>query len=59
VLYVTQSAGFKHDVLPLSEQIVKQLGEKGGFDVTVTQDASTITGKALEACAGVVFCTAR
>src|SRR6476620_11649733 len=30
VLYLTHSAGFKHDVLPLSEQILKQIGERSG-----------------------------
>src|SRR5580765_4369113 len=30
VLYLTHSAGFKHEVLPLSEQIFKQIGERSG-----------------------------
>lgn len=57
VLYLTQSAGYKHDVLPLSEQIVRQLGEAGGFDVTVSQDASTITADLLNQYGAVVFYT--
>src|SRR6266700_92232 len=35
VIYLTHSAGFKHEVLPLSEQILKHIGERSGaFEVT-------------------------
>ena len=37
VLYLTQSAGFKHDVLPLSEKLLAEIGQKHGFAVTVSQ----------------------
>jgi type 1 glutamine amidotransferase len=57
VLYVTQSAGFKHDVLPLSEKILTEVGRTHGFDVTVTGDASTMTARSLEAYSAVVFYT--
>jgi type 1 glutamine amidotransferase len=57
VLYVTQSVGFKHDVLPLSEKILADVGRAHGFDVTVTGDASTITTKSLESYSAVVFYT--
>jgi hypothetical protein len=57
VLYVTQSAGFKHDVLPLSEQVLAEIGRKHGFDVRVSHDASTITAESLTPYAAVVFYT--
>jgi type 1 glutamine amidotransferase len=57
VLYLTQSAGFKHDVLPLSEKILSDVGQKYGFSVTVTGDASTITATSLKPYAAVVFYT--
>jgi type 1 glutamine amidotransferase len=57
VLYLTQSAGFKHDVLPLSEKILSDIGQKHGFAVTVSGDASTITAGSLEPYAAVVFYT--
>jgi type 1 glutamine amidotransferase len=57
VLYVTHSAGFKHDVLPLSEKILGEIGRAHGFDVTATGDASTITAKSLEPFSAVVFYT--
>jgi uncharacterized protein len=57
VLYVTHSAGFEHDVLPLSEKILAEVGRAHGFDVTTTGDASTITAKSLEPYSAVVFYT--
>ena len=39
ILYVTHSAGFKHAVLPHSEQVFPELGTKAGwFTVDVTQE---------------------
>jgi uncharacterized protein len=57
ILYLTQSVGFKHDVLPLSEKILAQVGHAHGFDVTVIGDASTITAESLEPYSAVVFYT--
>jgi uncharacterized protein len=58
VLYLTHSAGFKHAVLPLSEQIFKELGERSGaFDLTVTQDCSVISKEGLKPFDAVVFYT--
>ena len=39
VLYLTQSVGYKHEVLPLSEKILVAVGQKHGFAVTVSGDA--------------------
>lgn len=39
LLYVTQSLGFRHQSLHLSESIMEQLGAKNGFEVTLTQMA--------------------
>jgi hypothetical protein len=58
VLYLTQSKGFKHEVLPQSERVMKQLGERYGFDVTVSQDAaSEITADKLKSYDAVFFYT--
>jgi uncharacterized protein len=58
VLYLTHSAGWKHDVLPLSEQIFKQIGERsGGLDVTATQDCSLLSKDHLKQFDAVVFYT--
>jgi type 1 glutamine amidotransferase len=58
VLYLTHSAGFKHDVLPTSEQIMRELGKtSGAFEATVTQDCSLISEASLKQYATVVFFT--
>ena len=58
VLYLTHSAGFKHAVLPLSEQTVKQIGERSGaFEVIATQDCAVLSREGLKQCAAVVFYT--
>ena len=57
VLYLTQSVGFKHDVLPLSEKILVTVGQKHNFTVTVSGDASTISAESLKPYSAVVFYT--
>lgn len=58
VLYLTQSAGFKHGVLSVSAQLMQEFGPRlGGFDVTHSEDASTITRDNLARYHAVVFFT--
>jgi hypothetical protein len=58
ILYLTQSAGFKHDVLPLSSQILQDLGRRAGaFAVTATDDSSLVTRDTLAQYDAVVFFT--
>ncbi|MFL6213544.1 MAG: ThuA domain-containing protein [Blastocatellia bacterium] len=58
VLYLTHSAGFKHDVLPVSEEIMKEMGERSGaFEVTATKDCSMISRDSLKQYDAVVFYT--
>ena len=58
VLYLTHSAGWKHDVLPVSEVILKEIGERSGaFDVTATKDCSLISRESLKQFDAVVFYT--
>lgn len=54
VLFLTHSAGFRHDVIPLAE---KQLAAVKTLDVTVTQDCGEITAEKLKRYAAVVFYT--
>lgn len=56
LLYLTQTAGFRHDVLPISHQVVRELAS-GTFDVTVTEDASTISEAGLRGYDAVFFYT--
>jgi uncharacterized protein len=58
ILYLTQSAGYKHDVLPFSERTLQQLGEKSGaFDSLATPDCSLINADYLKNFKGLVFYT--
>ena len=46
ILYFTYSAGYRHDVIPLSRAILRQLGSNSGvFEVTVTEDTSNSPAK--------------
>jgi len=58
VLYLIRSAGFKHSVLPVSGQILKEVGEKSGaFEVTVSEDCALISREGLAQFAAVAFYT--
>jgi uncharacterized protein len=56
VLYFTYSAGYRHDVIPLSEAVLTQLGRNSGaFEVIATEDLSEFSS--LERYAAVMFYT--
>jgi type 1 glutamine amidotransferase len=59
LLYVTHSAGYKHEVLPYSHEVMERLGrETGAFTATVTDDVSCVNWKNLARDFDVVaFCT--
>jgi type 1 glutamine amidotransferase len=58
LLYLTQSAGYKHDVLPLSAQILINLGRaSGAFETTATNDSSAVTRAGLAHYDAVAFYT--
>lgn len=58
VLFVTQSKGFRHQVLHQAEEIMEQLGAKNSFDVTITQMAEAkLTPENLKKLDVIVFYT--
>jgi type 1 glutamine amidotransferase len=58
VLYITESKGFKHDVLPESEKVMQELAAKYGFEVTVSQEAEkVITAENLKNFDAIMFYT--
>jgi len=58
LLYLTLSAGFHHDVVPFSAEIVKQIGEKSGaFEATVAEDVTPFTADGLKQFDAVMFYT--
>lgn len=57
-MYLILSKGYRHQSIELSEQIVKELGEKSGaFQVTVTRDVGAFTRENLKNYAAVMFYT--
>src|SRR5258708_26311543 len=58
ILYFTYSAGYRHDVIPLSKAILTQLGRNSGaFEVTATEDTSEFLTENLKRYAAVMFYT--
>ncbi len=58
LLYVTVSAGFAHDSIAVSEEVLRDIGQRNAaFDVTVTHDVSLITAETLRGFDGVFFYT--
>ncbi|KRQ97894.1 trehalose utilization [Bradyrhizobium jicamae] len=58
ILYFTHSAGYRHDVIPLSSAVLTQLGtNSGAFDVTATEDVSEFSTENLQRYAAVIFYT--
>src|SRR5712675_668471 len=58
ILYFTHSAGYRHDVIPLSKAILTQLGSNSGlFEVTATEDTSEFSTENLKRYAAMMFYT--
>jgi type 1 glutamine amidotransferase len=58
LLYLTYSAGYRHEVIPLTQAIVTQLGkDSGAFEVTATEDLSEFSTEALRRYAAIMFYT--
>jgi uncharacterized protein len=58
VLYLTHSAGYKHEVLPISAQIFKEMADRSGkFDLTATEDCSLVSRDGLKNYDAIVFYT--
>ena len=58
ILYFTHSAGYRHDVIPVSREILKQLGGSSPrFDVTATEDVAVFTAENLRRYGAVMFFT--
>jgi type 1 glutamine amidotransferase len=58
VLYFTLSSGYRHEVIPESERILRALGERDGrFEVTVSQDPAMLRARALADYDVLVFYT--
>jgi len=58
VLYFTHSAGYRHEVIPVSREILKQIGEASPrFEVTASEDVAVFTAQNLRRYGAVMFFT--
>jgi uncharacterized protein len=58
LLYFTHAAGFRHQVVPASRQILKAIGETAPpFEVTASDDVSVFTAENLRSFGAVAFFT--
>jgi type 1 glutamine amidotransferase len=58
ILFFTYSAGYRHEVIPLSKAILAQMGSDSGvFEVDATEDPSEFSTENLERYAAVIFYT--
>lgn len=58
LLYLTQSCGFRHEVLPYSQEMLQKIGrESGAFDATCTDDSATVDWDRLDQYRVIAFCT--
>jgi type 1 glutamine amidotransferase len=58
LLYFTHSAGYRHEVIPISREIVRQIGEASPrFDLTATEDVTVFTTENLRRYGAVMFFT--
>jgi uncharacterized protein len=58
LLYLTHSAGYRHEAIPLSRTILTRIGQSSGlFDVTATEDVSEFSTENLARYAAVMFFT--
>lgn len=58
LLYMTLCKGYKHESVPLSKEIVKEIGEKSGvFETTVTEDVADFSAENLKNYDVVMFNT--
>jgi type 1 glutamine amidotransferase len=58
LLYVTHSAGYRHEVLPYSQDMVRRIGrESGAYEAACTEDVSTVDWNDLGRWDAIAFCT--
>jgi uncharacterized protein len=57
ILYFTLSAGYRHEVIPVSREIMRSIGGSAGFDIAASEDVSVFTVENLRRYAAVMFFT--
>jgi uncharacterized protein len=57
LLYFTHSAGYRHEVIPTSQAVLKELGARNAFAVTTSEDVAVFTPENLRSYRAVMFFT--
>jgi len=58
ILYFTHSAGYRHEIIPVSREILKQLGESSPrFEITASEDVAVFSVENLRRYGAVMFFT--
>jgi type 1 glutamine amidotransferase len=57
VLYVTHTAGFRHDSIPASQTAMRRVAERAGFELTVTESLALLTAENLRNYDALFFFT--
>ena len=57
LLYFTRSAGFRHEVIPASQAVLKEIGARQAFAVTTSEDVAVFTPENLRGYRAVMFFT--
>ena len=57
ILYFTHSAGYRHDVIPASWDVLQRIGSLGGFEITASEDIAVFSTENLRRYGAVMFFT--
>jgi type 1 glutamine amidotransferase len=57
ILYFTHSAGYRHEVIPASRDILQRIGATAGFEVTASEDVAVFSAENLQRYGAVIFFT--
>jgi uncharacterized protein len=57
ILYFTHSAGYRHEVIPASRDILDKIAAAAGFEVTASEDVAAFTAENLRRYGAVMFFT--
>ncbi len=57
ILYFTHSAGYGHDVIPTSRDVLQRIGATADFQITMSEDVAVFTTENLLQYGGIMFFT--
>jgi uncharacterized protein len=57
ILYFTHSAGYRHDVIPTSRDVLQRIGATSDFQITMSEDVAVFTTENLLRYGGIMFFT--